>query len=679
MLEKQLGIRREDVEKLAYDDPKRAAFRNDDRLIKTLLLAALVPEVESLRALNAERLAALNHGTIKTPIPGKEGGEVLRRCRAWAANVGEIRIGEEANPTISVQLSGVDTESIIEGARREDNQGNRIRRVRQMLFEQIGIEGEGDFEQFHDFWWRNTKRSCSVMFKNVRDLPDASLESSEESWKLVIDFPFDDQGYGPRDDLSKLQKFRQTHMQGAKTLCWVPAFLSAEALKDLGMLVILEHILTGERFSQYATHLSPQDRPAAKSLLQNQKGVLSQRVESHLDAAYGLEPLLAGSLDTTHELELSERFVSLRPGFEPQPPAKATLAQAMEDLLSQALQHEFPAAPKFEAEIRGGNVNKVYQQVLQATQTQDGRAPVEKTLRPLLRQIANPLLLGEMGPDATHFVLGHHWRNHFMRKAAETGAPLTVEQLRTWIDEPRPMGLPKEAENLVILVFAAQTNRSFYLHGSPYDVALANVPEKCELREQKLPGETNWQRAVELAGSIFGVAASPLLSANNVGQLATAVKKRATDSRTACGAYAKRLRDRLSRLSLPGNLDTAGWDILEAVDRLNDDRRAEARAVLAKVRQSLASDEHVIPLAPALKSAQAKAVRLLTKSKQPANEPTDTPELPPTTAGRKVVDRGSESSLGLADAKKVLSDLDEKVREGQTIRIAISWTIEEGG
>ncbi|HQU44832.1 MAG TPA: hypothetical protein PK867_18600, partial [Pirellulales bacterium] len=128
-----------------------------------------------------------------------------------------------------------------------------------------------------------------------------------------------------------------------------------------------------------------------------------------------------------------------------------------------------------------------------------------------------------------------------------------------------------------------------------------------------------------------------------------------------------------------GNLDTAGWDILEAVDRLNDDRRAEARAVLAKVRQSLASDEHVIPLAPALKSAQAKAVRLLTKSKQPANEPTDTPELPPTTAGRKVVDRGSESSLGLADAKKVLSDLDEKVREGQTIRIAISWTIEEGG
>jgi hypothetical protein len=98
VLEKQHGVRREDVERLPYNDPQRTSFRNDDRLVKTLLLSALVPEVESLRGLNAEKLAALNHGTIKSPIPGKEAAEVLRRCRAWAASVGEIRIGEEAEP-----------------------------------------------------------------------------------------------------------------------------------------------------------------------------------------------------------------------------------------------------------------------------------------------------------------------------------------------------------------------------------------------------------------------------------------------------------------------------------------------------------------------------------------------------------------------------------------------------
>src|SRR3989454_1101521 len=339
LLEKQHG-RREDVERLPYDDLKQTAFRNDDRLVKTLLLSALVPEVETLRGLNAERLAALNHGTIKTPIPGREGQEVLRRCRNWAASVGEIRIGEESNPSISVQLSGVDTEGIIKQAEREDNQGNRIRRVRQMLFEQLGVTGEDEFQQFHEFTWKNTRRSCVILFKNVRELPDASLKASDDRWKLIIDFPFDESGHGPRDDLSRIQAFQQSPANGTKTLCWVPAFFSLDAQKDLGMLVILEHILTGERFLQYANHLAPQDRPAAKSLLDNQRSVLRQRVQNHLDAAYGLESRTLGSLDTTHDLELNERFVSLWPGFEPQPPVAANLAGAMDHLLGQALAHE---------------------------------------------------------------------------------------------------------------------------------------------------------------------------------------------------------------------------------------------------------------------------------------------------------------------------------------------------
>ena len=263
MLEKQHG-RREELEKLPINDPKRAAFRSDDRLVKTLLLSALVPEVETLRGLNAERLAALNHGTIKTPIPGREGQEVLRRCRNWAASVGEIRIGEESNPSISVQLSGVDTEGIIKQAEREDNQGNRIRRVRQMLFEQLGIAGEDEFQQYHEFMWKNTSRSCVILFKNIRELPDASFENNDDQWKLVIDFPFDEPGHGPKDDISRLQAFKSSHPEGAKTLCWIPQFFSDDARKDLGLLVILEHILTGERFSQYSNHLSPQDRQGSK-------------------------------------------------------------------------------------------------------------------------------------------------------------------------------------------------------------------------------------------------------------------------------------------------------------------------------------------------------------------------------------------------------------------------------
>jgi len=743
VLEKKHG-RREEIEALAYDDPRRAAFRNDDRLIKTLLLSALVPEVESLRGLNAEKLAALNHGTIRTPIPGREAQEVLTRCRAWAASVGEIRIGEEVNPTITVQLSGVDTESIIEQARREDNQGNRIRRVRQMLYEQLGIQGEGEFEQFHEFWWRNTKRNCTVLFRNIRELPDSSLENADENWKLVIDFPFDEAGHGPRDDVSKLQAFLKSHADGAKTLCWMPSFLSVDAQKDLGMLVILEHILTGERFAQYSNHLSAQDRQAAKSLLENQRSVLQQRVQNHLDAAYGLDALLQGSLDTSHDMDANEHFASLWQGFTPQPPVAANLAGAMQHLLSQALEHEFPATPHFEMEVKFGVLKKVYELVLPATETADGRVLIENTQRPLLRKIATPLLLGDMGIDATYFVLEQHWKTRFARRATETGSPMDVKHLRRWIDDPRPMGLPQEAENLVILLFAAQTGHTFYRHGGPYEPTLQTLPDDCELRKVNLPDAGVWEAAVKRAGSIFGVAGHRLLSAGNVGALSAEVKKKADQVRRACEAFRQKLHDRMTWMGiapeatdrlktaqatqkivglvsaaelanvigllsrteiatteaamgecvekaaeLEGNLETAGWEIFEAIGKLDDERKATAAEILAEARQALAADEHVTALAPALKGAHAQAVRLLTKPVPPPKPPVVGPpvDLPPTPTppvkpplphGKKIVGQGAKQDLALADARQVLADLGGQVKPGQTARVNLNWVIEEG-
>ncbi len=741
MLEKSHDIRRESVEQLPYDDLKRAAFRNDDRLVKTLLLSALVPEVESLRGLNAEKLAALNHGTIKVPVPGTEGREVLRRIRSWRTTAGEIRIGEESNPTISVQLSGVDTESIIAQALREDNRGNQIRRVRKMLFDQLGIEGDGEFERYHDFLWRNTRRTCQVLFGNIRELPDSSLENGDEPWKLIIDFPFDEAGHGPRDDIAVLDRFKASRSEGAKTLCWVPSFFSPEAQKDLGMLVVLEHILTGERFGTYSNHLSPQDRQGAKSVLESQRSQLRQAVQNHLDAAYGQEALPPGSLDTTHDLEPNEHYVSLSPGFVAQPPAAANLQRAMLDLLFQCLNHEFPAGPYFETEVKPSVLKKVLEQVEPATQTIDGRIAVDKTIRPLLRQIANPLSLGDMGVDATHFVLGQYWKNHFILKAKAVGGTITVKQLRDWMDEPKPMGLSKEAQNLVILTFAAQTNKTFYLHGGPYEEpTLTTIPDPCELRNIDLPPKESWEPAVLRANRIFGINVSALLSNSNVGHLTTDVKKKAMDTRRAMQAYCERLTEGLTRLGLTaeesdrlktatatrdlvdqicgaessalvgllanaqiatsetamgecvgraaeleGNLEAISWDLFAAIGKFEDERRDAAQLILQETRQALASDEHAVQLAATLKGAQAKAVALLSSQTATATPKVSVAPLnaPPSVApvvkrGQTIVTQGAKQDLTLQAAKDWLAVLDNQVRPGDSARLSVSWIVERG-
>lgn len=781
VIEKQHGLRREEVELLAATDPKRTAFLNDDRLIKTLLLSALVPEVEVLRSLTPERLAALNHGTIKAPIPGREGQIVLQRCRQWAGTVGEIRLTEGNDPTISIQLSGVDTQSIIAQGKREDNHGNRMRLVRDLLFKQLGLQGEEELEQSFSHLWKNTRRSCNVLFRNIREMPLTALENEGDRWKIIIDYPFDVDTHTPRDDISKIQGFIAAHSNGAKTLAWIPAFLSEEALTDLGMLVTLDHILagTGERFAQFASNLSVQDRQSAKTILENQRSSLHQRVLHHLEVVYGLDTTDSNSINSERSLELNERFHSLYSGLELRPPVASSLRDALTNLLEQALEYEFPAAPAFEAEIEAStNLEKVYRVMMDATQQTDGRIAIEdRKLRLLVRQIANPLLLGEMALEATHFVIGQHWKQHFTRKIAEVGGAISVGQLRRWLDEPKSMGLPAIAQNLVILTFAAQTNRIAYRSNLAIDTSLKSLPDDIEFRTQKLPDEVLWQTALDRAHSIFNISISRLLNAKNVAELSDKISDMARENLANARNYLNLLSETLERFNIDKNCDrfqtatatvnaieriqanlntnksennksedivniladiaiatsntamkecfrqlkslthilkSTKWEIIEAVQKLTDERSIEVNTLLAELIHALSGDEHAIALAPILKESEAKATRILTT--QPKNTPLPTsnpfppvtnkttPITPITTDSSKpliypppsatnssliitpasttptvnsIISQATHDHIDLVTAQQLLNHLKSQLKGGQKVCISLHWVITE--
>ena len=217
----------------------------------------------------------------------------------------------------------------------------------------------------------------------------------------------------------------------------------------------------------------------------------------------------------------------------------------------------------------------------------------------------------------------------------------------------------------------------------------------CVLRAEKLPPQDQWDTAIERAGSIFGVAVSPLLNSSNVSSLVAGVRKKVGDGRTTCQSYCQKLRDRFEKLGLPladsdrlktatatlqileklhlsadgavvgalasaevatsesamgeclnkagtlaGTLDGTNWEIFEAIASLTDEEKTAADAIRSAVEEALRCDEHVKPLAGTLKEAQSKAVRLLTRCPQPpiASGPPAGPPAP--TPGRKVIDRG---------------------------------------
>ncbi|MGB7087695.1 MAG: hypothetical protein WBD47_19205, partial [Phormidesmis sp.] len=496
-------------------------------------------------------------------------------------------------------------------------------------------------------------------------------------------YPFDDTTFSPKDDRQKCEAFKQKNPEGAKTMCWIPSFFSEEAKKELGTLLILEHILTGERFASYANHLSPQDRPTAKSLLESQQSALSQRVRRHIDAAYGISSAIE-SLDNNLSLELNEQFVSLKTGFELYPPTAANLKGGLTHLLDQALQHEFPAAPDFQADANKlSSLQKIYEFTSQAAQTADGRIEVESKYRPSFRNIADPLKLGEMGE--THFVLGQNWKTHFNKEIAKKGSNPQVSDLRKWIDMPKPMGLSLALSNLIILTYAEQTSRSFFRHNNLIDVALKDIPSDCELREQKLPDEADWENARQRAKDIFGISIVALRKASTVSDLEKKVQQKADSALESCQSYVQALQDSLETLqlekdcdrlstaattlamveqlsaakpedivgvlaksaiatsaaamseclkkaaTLTGNLQGISWDIVEGIRALTGERQSKADTILNTLTQALTSDEHVIELRLQLQQCQSQAVRLLTQQ-QPVVPPVSPPPVsPPVT------------------------------------------------
>src|SRR5207247_2617478 len=78
----------------------------------------------------------------------------------------------------------------------------------------------------------------------------------------------------------------------------------------------------------------------------------------------------------------------------------------------------------------------------------------------------------------------------------------TVRELREWIDRPQPRGLPEEVENLLVLVYALQANRSFFRHGTAHEASPARLPGEPELRAEPPPAAEEGDAAAPRADAV---------------------------------------------------------------------------------------------------------------------------------------------------------------------------------
>lgn len=718
MLEAEHRVIYATLNELPASDTSRQAFNNDMRLLKTLLLAALVPEIESFKQLTATKLAALNHGTIKSPIPGKEVQTVLQKCRKWAGQVGEIKFsGDDATPVIGIALSGVDTESIIDMARISDNEGNRRRLIKEMVFDAFGIKDSNQLFVEHDFAWRGTQRRVEIVFQNIREITDNRVfEARDDEWKVIVDFPFDTGTYSPTDDQAVVRTYEEQGGQ-AQTLCWLPYFFSENAKKSLGKQVLLQEILKSEdSYNRYSRHLTPQDRANARTLLENQRSQLRQQIKDHLMGAYGVSTPSPGSLDNDDLLQ--SQIMSLQPGFTPRLPQGATMEKAFTQLLGQALAFQYPDHPEFDGEVTITNLGKVFTELRRAIHAENGRIDVDSPLRPLMRQIAQPLKLGEM--HERHFIFKPDWPQHLAREMAKQGGDITVAALRAAMDQPKPKGLPIAVQNLLIMVFAEHGQYAYFLYGGAYnDVTLKDIRDELTLIKQELAEPTQWKQACDNAGILFGLVPNTLRTANNQHDLQKKVIESVANHLEACKTLEADLTKQCHalRLSVDNNRLKNAKLVVEVLEKLKTLQGATlvkslseikpitslpalAKSISSAARVSnaladnnwqlletvwangtpagerirksvldgLATDELVTNLATVLKQAQTDATAIITQENpSPKPEPVTPPK------GKKVVKSVARKGLAVNEAKALLAELQEQLQEGVTVDI--SYTI----
>jgi len=545
-----------------------AGFRGQARIAKTLLLSAIAPNVPALRDITAARLAALNHGSIKARVAGGEARTTLGLVREWSRkDVPEISISEGANPVIRVQLADVDYQSILDRVRVHDNAGRRRILLRSLIHQELGVgSGQDDLggAASRTVVWRGSRREVDIVFGNVRDassLPEQSFDNRPGTWRVVVDYPFDEDGFTIADDINRVDRLLTTGDR--HTVVWLPRFFTPTVMEELATLVKLDWLFTGtgDRWTENSDHLSATDRAQARGILENLFSGTRTSITTLLKQAYGIEPPDPRSIAV--ESTQFDVLTSLSRDFNPQMPPAASLQDAFLNIVDQAYAAIYPNHPEFDPpaeEVTARNFQTVRDYVEQASTHRDGRVPTNPgNDRKVVRRITGPLRVGKATED--HFLFGEdtfaYWGGELDR-AAQAISPLTVGALQQHIDALTPAwGLRSEARDLVIAAWVLLRKRAWFEAGAAIvSPALGRLRPSIELRAEALPNQQAWDAARTSASKLFGyTTARTYLTGANVAEFATAIRAKATDAVTDLTHLCDELDKAHLRLGLPGGDD----------------------------------------------------------------------------------------------------------------------------
>ena len=491
------------------------AFRADDLVVKTLLLAALVPNVPALSGLTASRLAALNHGSIVTMLPNQERAQVAKTLRDLAGQFGEFRLSGTTTTRGWTWPSSASTPSgILRQTRHVDDDAARRRVIKDLLWEELDVADSGELVTAVGIVWRGTAAPGRTRLRQRQGrgrLPWRQFEPSDPgAIRVIMDYPFDEGTHSPAEDVSRVAR----------------AARPARRHHDARLAAALPVRRTAGRPSRPHRDQLPAPAGSAgghpqpdgggpaprQTQLDSRRGALTARLREAIKRAYGVtspEDEDLGARADTHVL-------SLDAGVEPRPQVGQGIGTALRGLCYHLL------GPSLSPSIRTSTRTAAGRQLKPAELTTVLRA-VEQAAQDKVGRYEPPARHPDAQEDRQPAEARGHARGG-VRPAAMTGSScstggsagrseVAVTQLRGWVEEEQP-GLPESVQNLVIACYAIQADKAWArpaarhgpagAHGDPSGPRAAQ-PGAAD------PGASS-RTASRRAEGIFGVARQPVRS-----------------------------------------------------------------------------------------------------------------------------------------------------------------------
>ena len=543
----------EACQRLRADHPRRlgcsrcpkTACRNDNRLAKSALLSALVPGAGPFKGLTVKRLVHLNSGRIGAPVPGTEAQIAAQKLRIWASEIGALRVGDEADPSVTIRLDGVDLDPIRAKASEHNNPGNRKTTLRRLLFEALALPADSNTRD-HTAVFGNTKRDGFVRFGNVREMSDSTFRlPTGKQWQIVIDYPFDESGHGPAEDLRRVENFRDgpgAALPDNTSLVWLPTFFSAQLERTLGDLVVLEEI--SRPGATYLSHLRPDDQARAKQEVGSLVSQKQDAVRSALSRAYGVATPIAGDGALDGSRSVDEHFFSLLPGHNVRGIIAPNLQIALERLVEELLIARYPHHPRYNEPVTTGKLDKIRGTIEKLLEAPGHRLNIAPAERKELQNIGDPLGIIQTTESAVLLQDGPFQRMEAerLRKAEERPS---VRDARLYADPEDKRGLQRDASDLLVWLYALWSGRTLRRDDRTIEMPkLGTFGDELELARPELPTEDEWTRAITNAGHLFGlIPAGRFRSARNVSAFEAKLVetiRAATAARTLAAALSPR-------------------------------------------------------------------------------------------------------------------------------------------